>query len=162
MPHSSKPQPLPGFSHSLHLVHPQAKEKSLSFQGQWRLARDSMFSLWDENSCEGWFIPESRQVQPQVSTLGTGGDGGWDFRGQGELRGQTQGTLGPWQQVYGSDERVRLDKEGTCFPGHSQTKGDRLQRLWGTRRTDERTNLHPFLCLQCRRPRFDSWVGKIL
>ena len=28
--------------------------------------------------------------------------------------------------------------------------------------TDERTNLHPFLCLQCRKPRFDSWVGKIL
>ena len=25
-----------------------------------------------------------------------------------------------------------------------------------------RTNLHPFLCLQCRRPRFDSWLGKIL
>ena len=121
-----------------------------------------MFSSWGENSCKGWCIPESRQVQPQVSTLGTGWDGGWDFKGQGELCGQTQGTLGPWQQAYGSDGRVRPDKEGTCFPGHSQTKGDSLQRLWGTRRTDERTNLHPFLCLQCRRPRFKSWVGKIL
>ena len=42
MPHSSKPQPLPGFSHSLHLVHPR----------QWRRVFPSKVSRdWQELPC---------------------------------------------------------------------------------------------------------------
>lgn len=138
VPNSSKPQPLPGFSHSLHLVHPRQRRRVFPSRvsGDWQELPCSVHGVKIPVK-DGAFQSQGRsgiQCQPQVSTLGTGWDGSWDFRGKWELCGQTQGTLGSWQQTYGSDDRVRPDKEGTCFPGHSQTKGDRLQRLWETRR----------------------------
>ena len=113
---------------------------------------------------DGAFKSQGRsriQCQPQVSTLGTGWDGGWDFI-SGSCVGRHKVLWGPGSRHMAVMTESGQIKKGPASQGTLRLKETDFKDSGEPEGTDERTNLHSFLCLQCRKPRFDSWVGKIL